>query len=63
MFEKGDIVTFKNHKDKHYRKLQFKVTYVNKRNEHIWVRVPNKPYLFWKLNPNDLIKLERYKSE
>ena len=61
MFEKDDIVTYKNHRDKPYRKLQYKVTYVNKRSEYIWVRVPYKPYSFWKINPNNLVKLRERK--
>ena len=61
MFTKGDIVMFKDYKDKtrkSYRRLQYVVTHVNKGNGKVWIRPLEKMcYFYWSKSPNDLIKV------
>ena len=59
MFEKGDIVMFKDYRvktRKSYRRLQYVVIYVIKGNGKVWIRPLEKMrYFYWSKNPNDLI--------
>ena len=61
MLAKGDIVLFKNYKDKpckSYRRFQYVVTQINKSNGKVWIRPLEKRCCFyWSKNPNDLIKI------
>lgn len=59
MFKKGDIVQFKNIDNKWYKNRLYEITYVNKRDKKVWVRPfeGNFCYFYWKLNPNDLVKV------
>lgn len=60
MFQKGDIVRFKNPTTKWYTNVIYEVVHANKKNNKVWVR----PFegarrsFFWKLNSNDLVKVD-----
>lgn len=61
MFQKSDIVRFKITTSKWYTNVIYKVMYVNKKDNKVWVRPfeGGSRYFYWKLNPDNLVKIEQ----
>lgn len=59
MFQKGDIVRFKNLTTKWYTNVIYEVRYVNKKDNKVWIRPfeGGTRYFYWKQNPNSLVKV------
>jgi len=60
MFQKGDIVRFKNLTNKWYTNIIYKIVYVNKKDNKVWIRPlkGGRRYFYWKRNPNSLVKVD-----
>ena len=62
MFEKKDIVKFKNQTGKSYRQMKYLVVGINKGNGKVWVKpLERQQCFFWRLRPVDLVKVGHMK--